>query len=134
MSSETNKAAARRIFDEIMNKRDLSLINDLIADNYVNHDMPVPEKGKAGFKMIIEGFLAAFPDMHIHVAEVTGDGDLVATRGEWHGTHSGDFMNTPATGKTVKVKYIDMWRFENGKGVENWVQMDMPGLWKQLNS
>ncbi|HMD00629.1 MAG TPA: ester cyclase, partial [Ferruginibacter sp.] len=65
---------------------------------------------------------------------VAGDGDIVATRGEWTGTHSGDFMNTPATGKKVKVKYMDMWRLEDGKAVENWVQMDMPGLWQQLNA
>ncbi len=134
MTTESNKTIVHRLFEEGMNHKNFSLIEEYIADNYINHDMPGAERGPAGFKKLIQGFLNGFPDMHIHLAEIMGDGDLVATRGEWTGTNTGSFMGMPATGKKIKVKYIDMWRFENGKGVENWVQMDMPALMQQLGA
>jgi steroid delta-isomerase-like uncharacterized protein len=132
MSAEQNKKIIRCLFEEGMNQRNFSLMNECIADNYVNHDMPGGEPGPEGFRKVIENFVNGFPDMRIRLDEVIGDGNIVATRGEWSGTHSGNFMGIPATGKKVKIKYIDMWRLENGKGVENWVQMDMPGLMQQL--
>ena len=61
-----------------------------------------------------------------------GEGDKVVTRGTFTGTHQGEFNGIPATGKKVKVSYCDIWRVENGKCVENWVQMDMVGLMQQL--
>ena len=132
MSTTENKQIIHRLFEEGMNKRNFSLADECVADNYVNHDIPGSGRGPAGFKKIIQDFLDGFPDMHIHIAELTGDEDVVATRGEWTGTHSGNFMGIPATGKNVKVKFIDMWRLENGKAVENWVQMDMMSLMQQL--
>ena len=132
MSTEKNKQIIRRLFEEGMNQRNFSLIDEFVADSYVNHDMPGNEKGPGAFRNIIEGFVSGFPDMRIHVAEIIGDGDLVATRGEWTGTHSGNFMGIPATGKNISVKYMDMWRLENGKAAENWVQMDMPAMMQQL--
>jgi len=131
MTSEQNKKIVRSMFEEGMNQKKFSLIDEVIAQDYVNHDMP-GEPGVEGFKKMIRGFFDGFPDMHIRLDEVIGDGNMVATRGEWTGTHSGTFMGISATGKKVKVKYIDMWRLENGKGVENWVQMDITGLMQQL--
>jgi len=131
MSVEQNKKIVHRMFDEVMNKKDFSLVREFVADNYVNHDMP-GAVGPEGMKKMIENFFDGFPDMRIRLDEVIGDGDSVATRGEWTGTHSGNFMGIAATGKKVKVKFIDFWRLENGKAVENWVQMDIPGLMQQL--
>ena len=132
MPVEQNKKIIRRFFEEGMNQRNFSLMNEYIAGNYVNHDMPGSEPGPSGFRKVIENFLNGFPDMHIRLDEVIGDGNIVATRGEWSGTHSGDFMGMPGTGKKVRVKFIDMWKLENEKAVENWVQMDIPGLMQQL--
>jgi predicted ester cyclase len=56
----------------------------------------------------------------------------VVTRGVFAGTHRGDFMGIPATGRKVSIKYLDIWRLENGKAKENWVQMDMLGMMQQL--
>jgi steroid delta-isomerase-like uncharacterized protein len=104
----------------------------LIGTTYVNHSMPAPVPGPEGFRMVISMFRAAFPDLHITLEDVIGEGDKVATRGYFTGTHQGEFNGIPATGKQVKVSYIDLWRVENGKAVENWVQMDMIGLMQQL--
>jgi steroid delta-isomerase-like uncharacterized protein len=132
MSTEANKNAVRRGFEQGMNKRSFEVWDEVLAPNYVNHDMPAPSPGPAGMKQVLAMFTDAFPDMQITLHDVFGEGDKVATRGSWKGTHKGAFMGIPATGKSVEVKFIDMWRFENAKAVENWVSMDMLGLMQQL--
>ena len=132
MSVEQNKANIRRGFEEGINQNKLQLFEEVLAPTYVNHSMPAPVPGPEGFRMVIGMFRAAFPDLHITLEEVLGEGDKVATRGYFTGTHQGEFNGIPATGKQVKVSYIDLWRLENGKAVDNWVQMDMIGLMQQL--
>jgi steroid delta-isomerase-like uncharacterized protein len=132
MSTDTNKTIVRRIFEEGFNQNKPQVWDELIAPNYVNHDFPVPTPGAEGFKMIAGMFLTAFPDLHTTIEDVVADGDRVATRGTFTGTHQGEFNGIPPTGKSVKVSYIDIWRLENGKAVENWVQIDMVGLLQQL--
>jgi predicted ester cyclase len=132
MSTEQNKAMIRRGFEEGINQNKLHLFEEVMAPTYVNHSMPAPVPGPEGFKMVIGMFRAAFPDLHVTLEDVFGEGDKVATRGYFTGTHQGEFNGIPATGKQVKVSYIDLWRLENGKAVDNWVQMDMIGLMQQL--
>jgi predicted ester cyclase len=83
---------------------------------------------------VLDQFFAAFPDMHVTVEDVIEDGDRIATRGRFVGTHRGEFNGVPATGRPVDVKYIDVWRVEDGKAVENWVQMDLLGLLQQVGA
>jgi predicted ester cyclase len=132
MSTEENKTRLRRVFDEGINQKQLDVFDELLAPNYVNYNMPAPAPGPAGFKQLIGMFHMAFPDMHITIEDEFGEGDKVGTRGYITGMHKGEFMGIPATNKPVKVMYIDLWRVENGKFVENWVQMDMLGLMQQL--
>jgi steroid delta-isomerase-like uncharacterized protein len=134
MSNDSNKAAIRRGFEEGINQRRLEVFEQVMGPDYVNHTMPAPVPGPAGFRQVIQGFLEAFPDMKIEIDQVIGEGETVATRGRFHGTHRGAFMGIPATGKAVNVSYIDFWRMENGKAVENWVQMDLIGLMQQLGA
>jgi predicted ester cyclase len=70
--------------------------------------------------------------MRITLETQLADGDLVANRGVFTGTHQGEFMGVPATGKQVTVQFMDLWRLENGQAVENWVRLDMLGLMTQL--
>ncbi len=132
MSIESHKAAVRRVFEEAINQRKLAIIEEVIGPEYVNRSMPAPSPGPAGLRAVLQGFIDGFPDLHIQLHNVLGEGDTVATRGEFTGTHRGAFMGVPATGKKVKVPYIDLWRFQGGKAVENWVQMDLLGLMQQL--
>jgi steroid delta-isomerase-like uncharacterized protein len=129
---EQNKALVRRGFEEGVNQRKLSTFDEIIAPNYVNYSMPTPMPGPEGLRQVISMFLAAFPDMQVTMETVIAEADKVAARGYFTGTHTGDFMNIPPTGKPIHVSYIDMWRIEDGKAVENWVQMDMMGLMQQL--
>lgn len=117
-----------------MNDRNLGYYDSVIAPNYVNHDMPTPAPGPEGLKMVLGMFIQAFPDFKVVVEDLVGEANKVASRGYFTGTHQGEFMGMPATGKTVKVKYMDFWRFENGKAVENWVNIDNLGLMQQLGA
>jgi predicted ester cyclase len=133
-SEDSNKETVRRIFEQALNDGDAAVINELIADGYVNHDMPAPAPGPEGFRQVVGQFRAAFPDMRIIIDDLLGEGDAVCTRGHFEGTHEGEFMGIPGTGRKVDVKYIDAWRLEGGKAVENWVQLDMLGLMQQLGA
>jgi len=132
MSTETNKKIVQRIFEEGINQNKPEVYDEVIAANYVNHDFPTPTPGVEGFKIVMGMFKAGFPDLHITLENTLAEGDRVATLGYFTGTHQGEFNGIPATGRSAKVKYIDFWRIENGKAVENWVQMDMIGLLQQL--
>jgi len=132
MSTEQNKTIVRRIFDEIVNKGNLGVADELLAADYVNHDFPAPAPGAEGFKLVTTMFRSAFPDIVVTLEDEFAEGDKVVTRGVFAGTHTGEFMGIPATGRKVTIKYLDIWRLENGKAKENWVQMDLLGLMQQL--
>jgi predicted ester cyclase len=134
MSTEQNKKNIQRLFNEGMNEKKFQILDELISEKYVNHGIPNAPQGVKGFKAIIELFTNAFPDMKINVQEIIADGDSVATRGYFTGTHKGDFNGIGATGKKVRVDYIDFWKMSSGKAVENWVQMDNVGLMQQIGA
>jgi predicted ester cyclase len=124
MSTESNKAVIRRGFEEGINQGNLSVFDELVAPTYVNHTFPAPVTGPDAMKGAVQAFKTGFPDMQITLEDVLAEGDRVATRGYFNGI--------PATGKAIKVNYSDVWRLEDGKPVENWVQIDMMGLLQQL--
>ena len=131
--SDQNKKLIQQLFGEAMNGRNLAILNNIIAPDFVNHGIPDSKPGPEGFKAIVQGFLDAFPDMGINVEQIVTEGDTVATRGYWTGTNKGSFMGLPATGKKVRVEYADFWKIKNEKCIENWVQMDFAGLMQQLS-
>ena len=134
MPADKNKEIIRKIFEDGMNNRNLSVFEEYVSPQYVNHGIPGHQPGVEGFKEIINQFTEAFPDMKITQDEIIADGDSVATRGSWTGTNKGSFMGMPATGKQVNVQYMDFWKLKDGKCVENWVQMDTAGLMQQLGA
>jgi predicted ester cyclase len=79
-------------------------------------------------------FKGGFPDLRVTVEATYSDGDVVGSRGTITGTHQGDFMGVPPTGRSVSFRYLDLWRIEDGRFVETWVQMDTMGLMQQLGA
>jgi predicted ester cyclase len=132
MSTQQSKSIIRRIFEDAMNQGRPELYDELIHPNYVNHDFPTPVGGVEGFILVDGMFRAAFPDFQVVVEDEVAEGDRVASRGYFTGTHHGEFMGIPPTGRTIRCTYSDIWRLEDGKGRENWVQMDTLGLMQQL--
>jgi len=131
LSAADMKTNLRQLFNG-MNDRKRSVLNDLLDPRYVNYSMPMSEPGPAGLSHVLDMFFAGFPDMRIVVEDVLSENDKAATRGHFTATHKGTFMNVPATNRPVKVEYIDIWTAQNGRFLENWVQMDMLGLMVQL--
>lgn len=81
MSAEQNKALVRRVFEESINKHNLNVFDELLASNYVNHNMPTPAPGPEGLKQVVSMFLTAFPDFQVTVEDMIAEGNKVATRG-----------------------------------------------------
>jgi steroid delta-isomerase-like uncharacterized protein len=132
--SEENKASFRRMFEEVMNQGNFSLIDELVAPDMVEHEELPPEipAGREGIKVFFTMFRGAFPDLNATIDEVIAEGDKVVARSTWSGTHQGEFMGIPATGKRVSFGVIDIMRFADGVVVEHWGQMDSLGMMQQL--
>jgi predicted ester cyclase len=129
---EQNKSLVHRFFEAGINQNEEGVFEEIIAPNYVNYSLPAPAPGPEGPRQVVDMFKAGFPDLHATIEVTIAEDNKVATRGYITGTHQGPFMNIPSTGKSIKLPFIDLWRIENGKAVENWVQMDMLGLMQQL--
>src|SRR5207245_9581451 len=124
MTAEENNALVLRVFEQGINAQDDAAIRETIAKDYVNHDMPAPSPGSEGFRQVIGMFRAAFPDMRVNLEDVLADGDKVVTRGFFTGTTQGDFMGVPASGASIRVSYLDMWRIAGGQALDTLVRLD----------
>ena len=132
--SEQHKSIIQSIYN-IMNTGDFSKVDQLIASNAVDHEAPPGAPlGPAVLKEFVTMFRAAFPDLKISAEDMIADGDKVAVRAVIRGTHKGEFMGVPATGKQFEVSGIDIIRFEGGKAVEHWGVTDTMSLMQQLGA
>src|SRR5437773_12425873 len=133
MSVEENKLIVREFVEETLNKGNVDAAGDYAADSVVEL-VPFPGQGPglSGLKDVLRGMRAAFPDMHWTVEEQIAEGDKVATRFEWTGTHRGEFLGVPATGRAVRVWGVVIDRLEGGKIKDTRIIMDSLGLMTQL--
>ena len=134
--SEENKAVARRIDAEVWNEGRLEVIDELIAGDYVSTVVGVPEqiRGPQGFREFVVTYRTAFPDLHISIDEQVAEGDIVVTRWTGTGTHEGELMGIPATGKQVTTAGINIDRIAGGKLVAGWGLFDQLGLLQQIGA
>ena len=131
--SEENKALIRRFFEEVWNEQNLDAIDELVAADQVDHSLPpgLPP-GREGAKAFVGMYLSAFPDTRMTIEDIVAEGDRVVTRWSATGTHTGELMGIPATGKQVTVTGLDINRYSGGKSVEHWGQFDQMGMMQQL--
>lgn len=131
--TEQNKAVIRRFVEEVQNKKDFAVYDELNDPEFVNLSSPpgIPPDREGG-KMYLSGFLNAFPDSQFTIDEMIAEGDCVATKKTFTGTHTADFGDIPATGKRVKLQYVDMMRVRDGRIVEHWLSMDQLSFLQQL--
>jgi steroid delta-isomerase-like uncharacterized protein len=134
MSTEANKALARRVLEEMFNKGNLDVADELLAPDYVDHDPTLPEDvhGPEGFKQYVATYRAAFPDLHVQIEDQIAEGDRVATRWTGTGTHNGELAGIAPTGKRVTLPGMEIVRIVNGKLVEGWESYDSGTLMRQL--
>jgi steroid delta-isomerase-like uncharacterized protein len=129
------KEMARRWFAEVMNEGNEDVIDEICASNFVDHD-PLPGTGpdREGLHDFVKQVRSAFPDLETTVDDMLADGDEIAVRSTFRGTHKGDFMGIPATGKKVEVANYDFVRMENDQAVEHWGTIDSAALMEQLGA
>ena len=133
MSAETNKIANRRFYEEVINQKKLAVVDEVAGPNYISHGFPAGlPPGREGLKLFVGAFHAAFPDGHLTIDQMIAEGDTVATRLTFHGTHTREFQGIAPTGKKVTMPALDMARYEGGKLVEHWGGPDQMSLLQQL--
>jgi predicted ester cyclase len=133
MSTEQMKAADERFCENALNQQDLAEFDQFFGPTLVDHALPpnVPPTLE-GRKLFMAGFFAAFPDFQVHLDDLLAEGDKLVTRWTGTGTHRGELMGIPPTGKSVSVTGMAIDRFENGQSVEHWEVFDQMGLMQQL--
>ena len=135
MLSETNKAVARRFFDEVWNKGNLAVLNEIIAKDHVSSGpgtLPGLPTGPEGTKQLVTMYRNAFPDLRFTIEEQIAEGDKVVTRWTADGTHQGELAGIPPTNKTSTVTGVAVDRIANGKVAESWGIFDQFGMMQQL--
>jgi steroid delta-isomerase-like uncharacterized protein len=128
-------ATARRMFD-LINAGDIEGFAKHLADDFVEHEQtPGLAPTKDGVIAFFRMQRAAFPDMRMDVEDVVADGAKVVARVRYTGTHRGEFMGMPATGKRVDVQLIDMFGFDaDGRVHDHWGVMDALAMMQQLGA
>jgi steroid delta-isomerase-like uncharacterized protein len=136
MSTEQNTALARRMVEEIFNRGNTSRVDEFLASDFVEHEELPPgiPSGREGVTQMTIMLRSAFPDFEATIDDIIAEGDKVVIRQTWTGTHKGDFMGVPPTGKSVSFGVIDIIRVAGGKFVEHWGVMDSMGLMQQLGA
>ena len=126
LTEEENKAFVRSWFEEGMNKQNPDIIDEFFDANHVYHDPSQPKDLNLDeWKQLVSTVFTAFPDIHFTVEDQVAEGDKVATRWTFRGTHQGEFMGVLATGKQITVTGINISRHVNGKYVEDWGNWDV---------
>jgi predicted ester cyclase len=106
MSAENNKALVRRYVEEVLNQRNLAVVDELIASTFVDHDPSMPEaRGPSGIKRLAAMVHASFPDLHFKIEDMIAEGDKVVYRYSVRGTHQKDFI--------VDVRHLQVDEFRN---------------------
>jgi steroid delta-isomerase-like uncharacterized protein len=129
--AETNKRLARAFFEEIWNQGDESAIDRYIPLDAKGND-PDFGSGREGFKDQWRKWRAAFPDLHFEIVDLIAEGDKVLTRWVLTGTHQGEYLGVPATGKSIRVEGMSFDRIEDGLVAEGFDGWDALGLRQQL--
>jgi predicted ester cyclase len=116
MSAETNLTLVRRFVEEFQTRRNLAAVDEYMSPEFVDHSAPqgLPP-GREGVKMQFTMFFTALPDMHAIIHDQVAVENKVVTRKNLRGTHKGNLMGIPPTGKTVEIEVIDILRVKDGK-------------------
>jgi len=129
---DENKRVARRYFDEILNAGNFSASSTLLASDFVFRNPPVLARGIDEFEAAIGSVRAAFPDLRFTIHDEIAESDKVVFRWTVTGTQRGEFLGHPASGRTINVTGINIFRIIQGKIQEVWVNMDRLGEAEQL--
>jgi steroid delta-isomerase-like uncharacterized protein len=133
LTTQENAALVCRFVKEVITQGDINSAARFVWEDVVEQ-VPFPGQGPGleGLKDVLRGMRSAFPDLDFSIEEQISERDKVASRFEWTGTHTGQFLGVPATGRKVRVWGIVIDRLEEGRIKETRIIMDTLGLMIQL--
>lgn len=131
--SEENKTVARRFLDALWNRQEFAVVEELLARDYDGHSSTVIH-GPEGAMAFVPVLRAAFPDYRFELFDQIAEGDRVAMRWRFAGTHEGPFQGAPPSGKQVSMTGITIFRLAGGRLVEGWTNEDLLGLLEQIGA
>jgi steroid delta-isomerase-like uncharacterized protein len=126
------KVLARRWFEEVWNQGRETAISELMSPDGVVHGLGPDQHGPDGFKPFFTMYRDAFPDIQVTIESIVSEGDLAAVRWTAVGTHKGNGLGFPATGKRVELTGMAFLRAENGRLIEGWNNFDQLGMLQQV--
>jgi predicted ester cyclase len=131
----TNKEICERFFLELHNKNNYNIIDELVDPYVISHDpFPGQAPGAIGLKDTMRMFREAFPDLHVIIKDMLGEGDRVMTRLTVTGTHDGKFMGASPTHNEITYDEVIVLRIANGKIVEHWAVADALSLMQGIGA
>ena len=132
-NTDANKQLARDYFAAFL-ARDEAWWREHIAPEFLRHDpgLPFEVRGPEGVKKLADALHPGIPDMDLPIEDVIAEGGKVLVRLRVKGTHGGDLMGVPATGKPIDIAVLDLFQFQDGKLVEHWALLDNLGLLRQI--
>ncbi|HEX6483042.1 MAG TPA: ester cyclase [Ktedonobacteraceae bacterium] len=129
-----NKATVQHLYEQLFNQGNLSVADEVIAPDFINHNAPPgsSNRGPASMRQLITMLSTAFPDMHYTIEELVAEGDTVVARVTVSGTHRGPFQGIPPTGRSFRQDQMHFIRSRDGKVVEHRAVRDDLGVMQQL--
>lgn len=134
MSLQENKALVLRFVEQVQNQHNLAAVDDLFRPDFTDHSGIANPPTVEGAKMSFAALFAAFPDLYVTIHLQLAEGDQVMTYKTLQGTHLGEFMGIPATGKQVSFDLIDIFKVADGKIAAHWAVANMLGLLQQIGA
>jgi len=118
---------------EMINAHDPDAVDRFVAEDYVNHNAFVAD-GREANRQFWTVFFAGLPDVRVTMEDLVVSGDRVVGRFVYRGTHTGDLMGIPASGKPVEMRSIDIWRMQDGMFVEHWDELNLLQVFQQIGA
>ena len=135
MSLEENKTMVRRLVDEAQTNGNLAVVDELLAEDFVDHTpFPGLPPTRDGVKSLFGYLRTVFPDLRVRIQEQVAEEEKVVTRKVFEGTHRAEFMGIPSTGRPVSFEVIDILTFNEGRISEHRVIFDQLGIRQQLTA
>ncbi|MDR7278648.1 ester cyclase [Catenuloplanes atrovinosus] len=121
------------LFVEMINSHDPDLVDRFVAEDYINHNAVVPD-GREANRSFWTAFLTGLPDARVTMEDLVVSGDRVVGRFTYRGTHTGDLLGIPASGATVEMRSIDIWRVRDGMFAEHWDELNLMEVFQQVGA
>ena len=128
----TNPQALVRRLIEAINRQDYDALPELVHPDSVYRTPEDELRGIAGLRGLLAAYHRGFPDLELAIDDMFGAGDRVATAFTFNGTHLGELMGVPATGRRVSVHGIIHSRIQSGRIVDEWELLDLATMYRQL--